>query len=72
MTMVAVPCSHTIRQKSGTESGTGPGGDSCSKMKYVRSIIRRVYQQTLCCNVGILLIVALMKKGVWSTLILWM
>ena len=25
MTMVADPCSHTMRQKSGTESGTGPG-----------------------------------------------
>ena len=24
MTMVADPCSHTMRQKSGTESGTGP------------------------------------------------
>ena len=28
MTMVADPCSHTMRQKSGTESGTGPEGFS--------------------------------------------
>ena len=24
MTIVAVPCSHTMRQKSGMEAGTGP------------------------------------------------
>ena len=28
MMMVADPCSHTMRQKSGTESGTGPRGEN--------------------------------------------
>ena len=27
MTIVAVPCSHIILQKSGIEEGTGPGGN---------------------------------------------